>query len=63
MPTTTHTYSSAGADHKHGEVRRVARQAEDGRLEVLGVTTEIDQSDEFSRVLANLFHRARFTVI
>jgi len=57
------THAGVGADNQHGEVRRVAGQAEYRRLEVLVVASQVNQRDELTGRLADLLYRARLTVV
>ena len=59
----TPTYSRSGADDKHRKVRRVSGQAEHRCLEVLVMSTEVDERYQLGRVLADFFHRPRVTVV
>ena len=54
VPTLPLTDAGAGADDEHGEVRRVAGQAEDGRLQVLVVSAEVNECDQLRGRLADV---------
>jgi len=57
------THSGVSADNQHGEVGRVAGQAEYRRLEVLVVASQVNQRDELTGRLTDLLYRARLTVV
>ena len=42
------------AYHQHGEVGRVARHAEDGRLQIFLVAGQVDEGDDFGGARADL---------
>lgn len=57
------TDAGVGAHHQHGEVGTVAGEAEDGGLQVLVVTGEIDEGDHLGGALADLLGRAGLAVV
>ena len=57
------TNAGVGAHHQHGEVGAVAGEAEDGGLQVLVVSGEVDEGDHLGRALADLLSRPRVTVV
>ena len=57
------TNAGVGAHHQHGEVGAVAGETEDGGLQVLVVSGEVDEGDHLGRALADLLSCPRLTVV
>lgn len=57
------TDAGVGAHHQHGEVGTVAGEAEDGRLQVLVVSGQIDEGDHLGGALADLLRCPRLAVV
>lgn len=57
------TDAGVGAHHQHGEVGAVAGEAEDGRLQVLVVSGQIDEGDHLGGALTDLLSCPRLAVV
>ena len=55
--------AAVGRDHQHGVVRRVARQAEHGGLQVLAVSGQVNEGDQLGGLLADLLRRGSGRVV
>lgn len=62
-PSLPLTNAGVGAHHQHGEVGAVAGEAEDGGLQVLVVSGQINEGDHLGRALADLLRCARLAVV
>lgn len=61
--TQSLTDACVGAHHQHGKVRAIAGEAEDGGLQVLVVSCEVDEGDHLGGALADLLRCPRLAVI
>lgn len=57
------TDAGVGTHNQHGEVGAVAGEAEDGGLQVLVVSCQIDEGDHLGGALADLLRRPRLAVV
>lgn len=57
------TDARVGAHHQHGEVGAVAGEAENGGLQVLVVSSQIDEGDHLGGALTDLLRRPRLAVV
>ena len=57
------TDASVSAHYQHGKVGAIAREAEDGGLQILMVSRQVDESDHLGRALADLLSCPRLTVV
>ena len=51
------THAGVGAHHQHGEVGAVACEAKDGGLQVLVVSSQVNESDHLGGALTDLLCR------
>ena len=63
LSQTQPTNAGVCTDDQHGEVRAVAGEAEDGGLQVLVVSRQVDEGDHFRGALTDLLCCPRLAVV